>query len=353
MRDYFYRVITDKQTGITASLLKFILLILSVFYRVIVSVRSFLYTIGILRSVDLGRIVISVGNITWGGVGKTPFVILMAEHLASLGITPAILTRGYMKKSLYGSAQSDEAAMIREYIPDVIVGIGADRRQSSQKILAKHSVDAFILDDGFQHRKVMRQLDIVLIDATNPFGNGALIPRGILREPLNALKRAQIIVLTKSDFNQTVVQKLENQIRGINRGCIIAWAVHAPQALGELFSGRQEPLENLRGRKVVSFCSIGDPQSFAESLRRIGAGVEKNFVFYDHYIYSVDDIQTLVKQAHKAGVQDFVTTAKDAVKILQFKEAFGSFRCWVLKIEIELIRGKDEVFERIDHLLGR
>ncbi len=350
MRDYFYRLMTDRQGGVPAALLKGILGILSCVYGLVVTTRNFLYALGILRALDLGRCVISVGNITWGGVGKTPFVIFLAEHLSARGKKPAILTRGYMKKNL---GASDEAVMMRQYVPDVPVGVGPNRWQTSREILKSYNVDVFILDDGFQHRKIRRDLDIVLIDATNPFGNGALIPRGILREPLRALKRAQIIVLTKSDINPSFVQDLEDQVRQINTTCVIGWAVHAPQALGELFLGRQEPLANLRGKKVVSFCSIGDPQSFQASLQKIGAVVEKNFVFCDHYLYCANDIQTLVEKAKNLGVEDFVTTAKDAVKILQFKGLFGACRCWILKIEIDLIKGKEQVFERIDHLLGR
>ncbi len=350
MRDYFYRLMTDRQGGVLAALLKGILGILSCVYGLVVTIRNLLYALGILRPLDLGRCVISVGNITWGGVGKTPFVIFLVEHLCARGKKPAILTRGYMKKNL---GVSDEAVMMRQYVPDVPVGVGPNRWQTSQKILATHRIDAFILDDGFQHRKIRRDLDIVLIDSTNPFGNGALIPRGILRESLSALKRAHIIILTKSDVNPSFVQNLEDKVRQINTACVIGQAVHAPQALGELFSGRQEPLANLRGKKVVSFCSIGDPQSFQVSLQKIGAVVEKNFVFYDHYLYCANDIQTLVAQAKDLGVEDFVTTAKDAVKILQFKELLGTRRCWVLKIEVDLTQGKEKVFERIDHLLGR
>ncbi len=351
MRDYLYRVVTDQQGGRCAGFIRFILLILSFFYRGVVAVRNFFYRKGILRSVDLGKIVISVGNITWGGVGKTPFVILLVKHLHSRGFNPAVLTRGYMKNA--ASSCSDEAAMMRQYIPGVAIGVGGDRIQASKRILSVYPVDVFILDDGFQHRRVRRHLEIVLVDSANPFGNGQLIPAGILREPLSALKRAHIIVLTKSDFNPSMTQVLEERIRRINPVCVIGWAAHAPQALEEIFSGRQEPLAYLRDCKIFIFCAVGDPQSFTETLLGTGAVVEKGFVFQDHYVYSAKDIRMMVEQAEKSGVRNFVTTAKDAIKVIPLKEHFGICRFWVLKIEIELRNGKDKVFGRIDHLLGR
>lgn len=194
---------------------------------------------------------------------------------------------------------------------------------NQSKILTRQAVDTFILDDGFQHRQVQRQLDIVLIDSTNAFGNGQLIPRGILREPLSALKRAQIIVLTKSDEDPLVSQQLEERLRRINQNCVVAWAAHVPQELTELNAIEPVALDVLRDQRVISFCSIGDPRSFAASLAALGAEVKKEFLFFDHYLYVEKDIRMLIAQAQSLGIEDFVTTAKDAVKIEQFKEFLG------------------------------
>lgn len=352
MRDYVVQVMMDQQHDLPAQLMKFFLLILSFVYRGYIAARNILYFKEILPRKDIGRPVISIGNITWGGVGKTPFVIFLAQHLRKRGLRPAILTRGYMQKKFGHLAESDEVAMMRQMVPDLVIGVGSDRWQISKDVLAAHAVDVFILDDGFQHRRVRRQLDIVLIDSTNPFGNGYLIPRGILREPLNALKRAQIIVLTKSNDNLSVLQELEEHLRRINSDCVVAWAAHVPQELIELNAARPITLDVLRDQRVISFCSIGDPRSFAASLSTLGAEVKKDFVFLDHYSYTKKDIQMLIAQAQSLGIEDFVTTAKDAVKLEQFKELFGTRRCWILKIEIELKKGKEEVFGRIDHLLG-
>lgn len=352
MREYIYQVMTDKKSGRTVWLFERVLLVLSFFYGCVVALKNFFYGSGIFRPKNFGCRVVSVGNITWGGVGKTPFVVSIAQYLSAQNVKIAVLTRGYMKKRLSGFAQSDEAAMIREILPDAVVGVGANRLWTGRKILENQPVDVFILDDGFQHRKVARDLDIVLVDATNPFGNGALIPRGILREPLSSLKRADIIILTKSGFDQTAAQELENRIRSINATCATAWAVHTPEKVIDLFSGCQQSLECLRGRRVISFCGIGDPSSFAQNLRAAGAVVEKNLIFRDHHEYSLNDIHCLVAQAKELGVGDIVTTAKDAVKIKPFGDVFEGRRVLVLEITVDLVKGKHEVFERIDRLLG-
>ena len=353
MREYLYRVITGQVSGFVAAIVKFFLFILSLIFGVIINVRNLLIARGNLHVVDLGKPVISVGNITWGGVGKTPFVILLVEHLRALGLKPAILTRGYMKNVSRVKTLSDEAIMLKQQIPDVSVGVGADRISESRKILRDQPVDVFILDDGFQHRKVKRDLDIVLIDATNPFGNNELIPAGILREPLSALKRAQIIVLTKSDLNPSATQVLDERLRKINNASPIAWAVHAPSGLADLFGNNEEQLIDLRGKRVVSFCSIGDPKSFEESLSAAGALIDRNFIFPDHHVYLERDIQKIIAYAQKMGIEILVTTAKDSVKILQFQRHFTGCRCLILRIKIELRTGKNEVFKRIDHVLGR
>ncbi|MCB9771166.1 MAG: tetraacyldisaccharide 4'-kinase [Candidatus Omnitrophica bacterium] len=353
MREYLYRVITGQVSGFVAAIVKFFLYILSLIFGVIINVRNLLIERGNLQVIDLGKPVISVGNITWGGVGKTPFVIFLVEYFSAHGLKSAILTRGYMKNVGRVNTLSDEALMLKQQIPDIPVGVGADRVSESRKILRDQPVDVFILDDGFQHRKVKRDIDIVLIDTTNPFGNNELIPAGILREPLSALKRAQIIVLTKTDLNLSAAQVLEERLRKINNVCPIAWAVHSPSGLVDLFGNDEEQLIDLRGKRVVSFCSIGDPKSFEESLNTTGALIDRSFIFPDHHVYLERDIQKIIAHAQQTGIEILVTTAKDSVKILQFQRHFTSCRCLILKIKIELRTGKNEVFKRIDHLLGR
>jgi tetraacyldisaccharide 4'-kinase len=351
MRNYLYRTITDQNSGFAAGVLRFFLWLLSLVYSAVVTLRNLCFERGFPKVVDLGEPVISVGNLTWGGVGKTPLVQYLAGYLQSQGFSPAILTRGYMKTG----ALSDEAEMFRQELPGVGVGVGSDRVASAQKIKAKQPVDIFILDDGFQHRRVKRDLDIVLIDVNNPFGNGQLIPRGILREPHSALRRASLIVLTKTDANPSAAKALEERLKRNLPSTPIAWAVHQPQAFVELLSGIKVPLSGFAEAEVMSFCSIGDPEYFAETLAKLGIKTRQSMVFDDHHMYTENDVNHIIAQAQKVGVASLMTTAKDAVKMGGFKDLFvaANLKCWVLKVQFEIEVGKEQVLGRVHHLLGR
>lgn len=349
MRDYLYRVITDQAGGSLAAVIRFFLWLLSFIYAGMIIVRNICFDRGFPKVIDLGKPVISVGNLTWGGVGKTPFVVFLAEHLKARGVAPAVLMRGYMKNA----APSDEAEVLRRAVPGMAVGVGADRAKSAHQLNMKQPVDVFILDDGFQHRKVKRGLEILLIDANNPFGNGELIPRGILREPVEAMRRADVIVLTKTDINPSAARALEERIKRIHPSCPVAWAVHQPQSFVDVFSGEEIALSGWHPQKAMSFCSIGDPDHFVETLAKIGLESERNFIFPDHHLYQEQDIKDIVGAAQKAGVDALLTTSKDAVKIAQFKDLFGPLKCRILKIHFEIEVGKEGVVGRVDRLLDR
>ncbi|MCC6759228.1 MAG: tetraacyldisaccharide 4'-kinase [Candidatus Omnitrophica bacterium] len=349
MRDYLYRVITDQAGGPYAAVIRFFLWLLSFIYAGMITVRNICFDRGFPKIVDLGKPVISVGNLTWGGVGKTPFVVFLAEHLKVLGFAPAVLMRGYMKSA----APSDEAEVLRQAVPGMDVGVGADRAKSAHQLIMKQPVDVFILDDGFQHRKVKRGLNVLLIDANNPFGNGELIPRGILREPVEAMRRADVIILTKTDINPSAAKALEERINRIHPSCPVAWAVHQPRSFVDIFSGEENSLSGGHPQKTMSFCSIGDPDHFVGTLAKIGLESQRNFIFPDHHVYTEQDIKNIVATAQKAGVDALLTTSKDAVKIAQFNDIFGSLKCLILKIQFEVEVGKEEVVGRVDRLLGR
>ena len=354
LRGFLYGVMTDQVHGFFAVIAKVFLRLLSSVYGVVVRFRNFLYEKGILRSVHLGRPVISIGNITWGGSGKTPMVLLLAGSLKEKGFQPAVLTRGYMANSEGMSpAISDEAEMLRREILDLPVGVGANRLRSSQEVLANNKVDIFILDDGFQHRQVYRDMDIVLVDATNPFGNGALLPRGILREPISSLGRADVIVITRADIDMSQAQALTERLKKINAKALIVTAVHQPYSFIDLVSQKSESSSALQGKKIVAFCSIADSRGFEKTLTNLGAHVIRVFDFPDHHSYSVADIKAIVDFADKEKLDGLVTTAKDEVKILQFKEYLGTRRCWVLKIKMVIQTHHEEFFNRIIRLLGR
>ncbi len=346
-----YSTMTDKAKGKRACLIGMGLNLLSRLYSFSIFVILLGYKKGILRQERLGCPVISIGNVTVGGTGKTPLVIAVAEAVRSKGARSVVLTRGYRQTDGF----SDEAALLRRHLPGVPVLVGADRAGQARDFLRDRCADVFILDDGFQHWRLFREEDWVLIDATNPFGNGAVLPRGILREPLKGLRRATLIILTKTD--QVSVEQKEALRRTIERMCPkthVIETVHRPVAWVDMATDQTKPIESLRGHKAVSCCGIGRPDSFAKTLLDLGVEVERSFVFGDHHGYTRQDCQALKAACAAHGVTNLVTTEKDAVKLRRFAPLLtNETRVMVVKIQIDIIKGKHVFLERIDRLLRR
>jgi len=287
--------------------------------------------------------VISIGNITVGGSGKTPLVIWLARHLKNKGIKAVILTRGYMPEA---GKNSDEADMLYEQIPLIPVLAGESRIRSIRKVKNKMPVDVFICDDAFQHWPLYRDLNLVTIDAVNPFGNGHLLPAGILREPLSALKRADVFILTKTDGVDNI-QELSFKLFKINPRALIMESRYKSIGVVDVFDVRPLPEDFLEDMRVVGFCAIGDPLSFELSLKYSHAKVLKLFTYMDHHVYKSDDIVRMKEFCHAQGVQTLVTTHKDAVKLHVFKEMFEDIRLVYIPIQLEVTKGSDEFFQKI------
>ena len=249
----------------------------------------------------LGRPVVSVGNITVGGTGKTPLVVKIAQIYKQNKLKPVILTRGYMGRGAAGNnKQSDEAAMMREILPDVPILSGADRIKNAEQFLKNNQADVFILDDGFQHWRLARDLDIVAIDATNPRGNGRLLPRGILREPLAALRRANLLILTKVDPGREQTGLIRKRLAAIRmRAAKLIETVHRPARLMDLKTGMSRELETIAGQRVCAVCSLGAPAAFAATLTQLGAKIQKAFNFADHYVYNTTDIRGILEHCRR------------------------------------------------------
>ncbi|MBI4308888.1 MAG: tetraacyldisaccharide 4'-kinase [Candidatus Omnitrophica bacterium] len=324
---------------------KLFLWLLSLGYGAIVLGTRTLYALRILPSWRPPRPVISVGNITVGGVGKTPLVIAVVQALLLRQLRVAIVIRGYMPKS--GNGFSDEARMLQEHLPGVPVLTGANRRLSMEQCLKHHAVDVFVCDDAFQHWPLRRDLDIVAVDAVNPFGNGRLLPRGILREPLSALKRAQIIVLTKTDRAQAKTPELRTRLQDINPQALIVEARHACAGCMDVFTHKAYDPYHLKGVSVAAFCAIADPDSFRQSLQDAGFNVVNLFVFMDHHLYTKKDLAMVRKFALDHDVQIIMTTHKDAVKMQSFQEFWQGYRLYFLELELEITHGKNVFIERI------
>lgn len=351
--NYLYRIMTEQEDGLVASFVKVFLYILSLFYGLIVRVNTLGYKLGFLAVKTLPVPVICVGNITWGGVGKTPLVMCLARALRDQGKSVAVLSRGYMPgSSSKNETISDEAVMMEDSIDGVSVLLGKNRFQVASKFLEDCSVDVFLMDDGFGHQQLKRDLNCVAIDARNPWGNGKLIPKGILREPKESLTRADLIVLTKTNLAPHSVEQIKKEVGLINKECPVVETAHKPVGLRDLFSGDCSEMSSLKGEAVVLLSSIGDPGSFEQLVEQRPERIVQHFKFQDHYDYQPKDIENVVQYCESKNVRTIITTQKDAVKIQNHKrEAFRDLNILVLKIEIDFLKGKDVLFERITSVI--
>lgn len=256
--------------------------------------------------------VISVGNITTGGTGKTPFVIEVVRRLRALGRKPAILTRGYAAKS---GQTADEVLEFQQELPDVPVVVNADRVGGARSASADHRADCAVLDDGFQHRRLARELDIVLIDALNPWGGGQLLPAGNLREPLTSLSRAGLIVLTRA--NQVPAAECEalfKEIRTFVSEAEILRADVAPLGITTT-NGATLPSAELAYRGVMPVCGVGNPRSFLAQVQSLAGHAVAPMIFRDHHRYTPRDARRILSTAMAADADLVLVTRKDWVKL--------------------------------------
>jgi tetraacyldisaccharide 4'-kinase len=302
--------------------------LLSLPYRGAVAARNRLYDRGPLRQEKLPCPVVSVGNLTVGGTGKTPTVILLAAMLREKGRRPAVLSRGYGgsakspvsivsdgNRILTGWRQSgDEPVLIAGAVPGVPVLTGPRRILTGRVAVERFGADILILDDAFQHRALFRDLDIVMLDAARPFGNGYLLPRGPLREPQEALHRAHLLIRTGTGDTER-----EKSPQGIPSLPVFR-GLHQPREFVEAATGRALPLTELRGVKVCAFAGIGSPEAFRQSLTSLGAEVVAFRAFPDHHPYTLPDLEALRHQAGESGVGRIVTTEKDGIRLGDFPD---------------------------------
>jgi len=290
-----------------------------------------LYKYGILKSYRPKCKVISVGNITLGGTGKTPLVIAIARHLRDSGKKVAILSRGY--KGEKGSNTSDEIELFKRHLPDVPVFAGRDRVASAREAESGSSPQVILLDDGFQHWRIKRDLDIVTINGRNPFGNGYLIPRGILREPKPSLSRADLVVVTKGG-------RIPDEIRRVN-------------GRAEIFSSTYAAADTagIRGKKVAIACAIGDPSSFEDTVLSLGAQIVRKFIFMDHHAYSASDVERIASETAASGADTVMVTEKDMVKISRLAKG-SAVRFAAVGIEMK-IDDEEKFFGRLDSVFTR
>ena len=361
----------DQPGGIRALLV--LLKGLSFVFGGIVAIRGFLYNTGVLRRYPLGIQVISIGNVTAGGTGKTPVTEIFARTLAAEGRKVAILSRGYRRKEapfwvrmftqvvskplvvsdgrrvlLDSATGGDEPYMLASNLPGVAVVVDRDRVKAGRYAIKRLGCDTLILDDGFQYQKLRHSTEVVLVDSTNPFGNGNMLPRGILREPARHLKRADIIFLTKCRGDVSAVRE---EIRRYNKTAEIVECNHAPKSLKDVWSREEFPLSWLQGKTTCTLSGIASPKGFENSLRHLGAKVVWCERYADHHRYDSSEVLYALNRTADMGADALVTTEKDAVRFPRFETA--PVKCLYLRIAIEILSGAESFKSIIDRICFR
>ena len=359
-------VILNRRHGVRAALLRALLYALSFIYERLVQLRLFFYRHRIFREHTLGCLVISIGNLTVGGTGKTPIVEKFARAMRAGGRRVAILSRGYKsvprrtrKKSwnpfakkkpepprivsdgktllLDSLTAGDEPYMLANNLKDVVVLVDKDRVKSGLFAIKELKADTLLLDDGLQYLHLKHRLDIVLIDRQAPFGNEYLLPRGTLREPPRNLRRASYVFITKSTGEPN--DQLIERIRRYNRTAEIIECAHQPLHLQNVLTGEQLPLERLRDTYVGSICGIAAPESFEDGLRKLGARLELSKRYTDHHRYTEAELNSFITRCVRRDLEMIVTTEKDAVRFPRLTKT--DVPIYFLRVEIEILSGHE------------
>jgi tetraacyldisaccharide 4'-kinase len=333
---------------------------LSLLYGMIVAFRNHLYDRGILKQVKLTCPVISIGNITAGGTGKTPMTVLTANGLKAHGFRPAVLSRGYGGRlTTSGNVVSDganillspeeagdEPVLIAAAAPGIPVLTGPDRCVSGKLAIEKFGANVLVLDDAFQHRRLFRDVNIVLLDEDRPFGNGRLLPAGPLREPPAALNRADVIVETG------ILRREKGRKKPAVPGSIPVFRARY-QPL-EIIQGNDNPIlppSALQGKKVYAFTGIAAPDKFRNTLEELGAKIIKFLAFPDHYFYRQDDVQAIAGEAKVLNAEMLITTEKDGVKLLKFQDFYQ--KIVILKVGLRMDPDERTFLNTLTNLLKR
>lgn len=368
-------VIYDRRQGGNVRLFGLFLKSLSYLYGAIVGTKLFLYNQKVFKNQPLGCLVIVVGNLTVGGTGKTPIVERIARTLSARGRTVGILSRGYKSKKepgwkrifrsithgeapkpkvvsdgknvlLDSTLAGDEPYMLAKNLPGVVVVVDKNRVMAGAYAIKKFGVDTLILDDGFQYLPLKGRLNLVLVDKNNPFGNGELLPRGILREPIRNIKRASYVFITKSDGNNS--DKLREQILEHKPNADIIECTHRPTQLTRLDGQEEFPLSVLENRKIACFSGIAVPESFEKFLLDLGADLQYKEHFIDHHRFSDYELSHMYEQIEERGIDMVITTEKDAARL--DVDYVCPIATYYLRLEIDILEGADDFEEAINRI---
>ena len=365
---FLREVIIEERRGTRESVVRGLLYAMSKVFEVAVKTRRVLYKYRILRDSTLGVQVIAIGNLTWGGTGKTPVVEKFARELRDQGRNVAILSRGYRSKPtpvhrrvllqillrhdttpprvvsdgksllLDSEMAGDEPYMLASNLKDVVVLVDKDRVKSGRYAIEKFGCDTLLLDDGFQYWKLRgRRQDVVLIDCQQPFGNEQMQPRGSLREPPSQLARASAIFITKSDGNTA---ELRRRIAQLNPSAGIIECIHHPLYFEDVFTGQRFGLDLIQGRKVAALSGIAQPESFEQSLVNLGGELVYARKFADHHRFTQQEVLNVINRSKKKQAEAIVTTQKDAVRFPKIDRR--DLPIYFMRVEIKILRGADD-----------
>lgn len=336
---YWRELANGKRTDSVDKLLILLLVPFSLFYAFVQLLRAFFYRIGVLKSHRLPRPVISIGNITVGGTGKTPVTAHIARYLLQQGYRVAVLSRGYggslegqmvvvsdgATVMLSSKECGDEPYLLASTVPGLMVVIGSDRYAAGQLAMQQLAPDVFLLDDGFQHLRLQRDLNILLLDHSRPYGNGWTLPAGLLREPVSAINRADLIIHTRCpEGTQTL------PLTGKSPNCS---ARHRISDLLPLFGGTPIPLPCSPPRKALAFAGIAEPSVFFDELRSLGLELVHTICFPDHTSYEEAELSEVQEAMRQTGAEVAITTEKDGVKLQGIADATKS-RILLARLEL-------------------
>ncbi|MDA7977355.1 MAG: tetraacyldisaccharide 4'-kinase [Pirellulales bacterium] len=344
----FHAIVSGQRRGFCAGAWRCALRVVEAPYAWAMRWRNRRYDRGNAESFRVDVPVISVGNITLGGTGKTPAVEWIARWLRRHDVRVTIVSRGYGAED---GARNDEALELEQKLPDVPHLQNADRVAASQMAIEEFEAQCILLDDGFQHRRLKRDLDIVLLDALEPFGFSHVFPRGLLRESLTGLARADVILLTRCD---AVTEDSRNAIRqqaSKSTKSNVLWleAAHKPVSLLAA-SGSESALQVVQQQKVAAFCGIGNPRGFRHTLESLGTEIVVFREFPDHHSYTKSDVDDLTRWANESSATEVLCTHKDLVKL--GVDALGDKPLWAVRIGMDILRDASSLESRLQALFA-
>ncbi len=379
VQDYVLGVIKKEKKGRFVPIVRFLLHCFSWFFGLGSQLRLYFYKSGLFKSKSLGCMIVSIGNITVGGTGKTPTVELFAKALQNNGRKVAIISRGYRSSTRFGikrfikkllllipkdqqikvvsdgkkiylnsSMAGDEPYMLAKKLPGIVVAIDKDRAKAGEYVIEKYGIDTILLDDGYQHLSLNPRFDVVLVDTTNPFGNKKLLPSGILREPIENLNRANLFILTKSSKNKDL-SELKASIRQHNYSANFIECRHKAIEFVNLKDNSTATLESFKGNRIGLISAIADPASFEKAIGELGLNIVLTKRFQDHHRFSVKEIRSVLKFGSRKNISAIITTEKDAVRFPELSSTRG-IPIYFLKVEMEILNGMQDFQECISKL---